>query len=198
MTETIEFDAATHTYKVDGVVMPSVSKILRANGFVDDRWYTDEGRKRGQLVAMVTELDDRGELCDGQDLQALANERDVDLIGYLESWRAFCNAWLFETVYIEKPIYHPQWQYCGTPDRDILREKPAILEIKTGARQDWHALQTVAYAYCCPTFAQRFAVYLTPTDWKLVEHTNPSDESTWLGAVTIFQWKERHGYENAA
>lgn len=194
MTEAIEFDAPTHTYKVDGVVMPSVSRILHANGFVDDRWYTEEGRERGKLVALVTELSDKDTINEVSML-AIACVTGIDLPGYLGCWRKFRKDWPFGILEIEKPIYHPQWRYCGTPDRDILvGDLTAILEIKTGAQADWHALQTAAYAYCCPAFHRRFAVYLTPTDWKLVEHTNPSDESTWLGALTIFQWKEKHGY----
>ncbi|GAG44357.1 unnamed protein product, partial [marine sediment metagenome] len=164
--------------------------------FVDTRWYTDEGRIRGSLVALVTELSDKGTLIE-RAMMFFAKESGLDLPGYLSCWRKFRKAWPFETVHIEQPIYHPQWRYCGTPDRDIdlFEGKPAVLEIKTGAREDWHALQTAAYAYCCPTFAQRFAVYLSADrDAVLVEHTDSADEPTWLGAIQMFQWKEKHGY----
>jgi hypothetical protein len=182
-----------HVYRVDGRVVPSVHEILHSNGFVDDRWYTDEGKKRGQLVAVATELSDKGTLDEDQ-LQALGDTYNVDLPAYVSRWRRFRIAWDFKTRDIEQPVYHPTFGYCGTPDRVIEREgKIAVLDIKTGGRADWYALQTAAYAYCCPTFARRFIVYLTPDDWKLVEHTDRTDESTWLGALQIFNWKRSHG-----
>jgi hypothetical protein len=62
----LTYDDATHTYKLDGVVVPSVTQVLTAAGVIDNRWFTEEATHRGQLVHVATMLMDQGELNDAR------------------------------------------------------------------------------------------------------------------------------------
>lgn len=124
------FDEATHTYSEDGIIIPSVTQILKAEGFIDtsfiDPWYAE----RGQAVHRATELYD----------ESILDESTVDprIQGYLEAWKKYRQDTGFIPSLIEKKMVHPVLKYAGTIDRNSL-------DIKSGSPAPWHILQASAY-----------------------------------------------------
>lgn len=103
------FDEDLHAYLLDGNPLPSVTEILKAEGFIDTRFYDDWSRERGSYVHLATQLDD---------LNILDEEKlDPVILPYLEAWRKFKKESGFIIQEIEKPMCNTTHKYAGTPDR---------------------------------------------------------------------------------
>ncbi len=188
-TELLTFDEESHTYRINGVVVPSVTQVLDGAGFIDKQWFTDEARQRGTYVAQATQFDDEGTL----DFEAL----DDGLRGYVEAWRKFKReAGFTKILFIEQRVCDPELAYAGTLDR-LLRwghpSYPWVLDIKTGAKAAWHCLQTAAYAGCLPGVAsgyRRGSVILKEDGtYKFIKHSDWNDWRVFQAALSIYHWK---------
>lgn len=185
-----EFDAATHTYRIDGNVVPSVTQVLREAGFIDARWYTEEGRARGEAIHIVTELYDKGTLREDADLGELA--------GYLAAWKKFLADTGAEVVENECTVWHTTLKYAGTMDRLVIWNKvDAIGDIKGGGVGKWEPIQTAAYAGARDPRRpppKRFAIHLRDNGkYTLKEHTNfARDFDVFRGALIVANWKREH------
>mgnify|MGYP001617977587 FL=1 len=95
---------------------------------------------------------------------------------------------------IETPRYNKELRYAGTTDRAIFwRGQNAILEIKTGAPEPWHALQVSGYQGLI-TCGLRLVLYLKADGtWSLVTHTDINDWPIFRSAVGIWHWRAAHG-----
>lgn len=110
----VEFIADGHIYTdapVDGVgrVYPSVTTILKAEGFINTAYYDDWSRDRGSMIHLATAYDDAGEL----------DEENLDpvILPYLKAWRRFRKESGFVPEQIEPPMMSTAYRYAGTPDR---------------------------------------------------------------------------------
>jgi hypothetical protein len=110
----VEFIADGHIYtdaRVDGIgrLYPSVTTILKAEGFIDTRFYDDWSRDRGSMIHLATAYDDRNEL----------DEENLDPVirPYLEAWQKFRRESGFIPEKIEVPGMSTVYRYAGTPDR---------------------------------------------------------------------------------
>lgn len=172
MNPVVGFDAERHEYQVDGVIRPSVTQILKGAGFIQDDWYSDAARNRGSAVHAACHYLDENDLA----MDTLAPE----YAGYVEAWELFKNQADVEIELRESRVYHPLYGYAGTLDRTLrLRKHPRrwVVDIKTGQEEDWHALQTAAYA---GTFENggalcRMAVYLRKDGTFTTREFMPSD-----------------------
>lgn len=194
------FDEQTHTYTLNGQGLPSVTGILKDEGFVDTRFYDDYGRTRGEYVHKAAHLYDTGQL----DEAAL----DPVLKPYLDAWKKFLNDSLFHVLDSEVPRHHPRLMYAGTPDKvgffDVVPSKDimSVIDIKTGAAEPWTALQLAGYAemvkhdfkiFSC----NRYALELKPDgNYKLITYADRQDTAVWLAALTIYHWKHNNGRRN--
>lgn len=104
------FDEASHTYTLSGfgVALPSVTGILKAEGFIDGRFYDEYSRDRGSLVHLATHYDDMGEL----------DEVSLDpvIVPYVEAWRKFKRESGFVVEESEIPMVSLTHGYAGKPD----------------------------------------------------------------------------------
>ena len=110
----VEFISDGHIYTdapVDGVgrVYPSVTTILKAEGFINTAYYDDWSRDRGSMIHLATAYDDRNEL----------DEESLDPVirPYLEARRRFRKESGFIPEQIEPPMMSTAYKYAGTPDR---------------------------------------------------------------------------------
>ncbi len=195
----LQYDDPTHTYKVDGVVFPSVTQVLTEAGFIDPTWYTPEGAERGKAVALITELWDKGTLAKG-----LVVQRHPEYVGYLAAWQKFLSERVAEIVATEERVYDATWRYAGTLDRRVrlsgcVLNSRTVLDIKTGAKAWWHRYQTAAYMACCcsmgHTVTNRMAVYLKPNGTYVCDpHDNyPHGIDVFLAALCVANEKRAHG-----
>lgn len=116
--------------------------MLKAVGYIDDRFYSEASAENGRRRHKATQLvDTHGAFHVSVD--------DEDLM-YVEAWRSFVREWNFKPRLIETPLYHPTFLFGVTPDREglILEGEPAVVEIKTGLMPWWTkyqaALQVIA------------------------------------------------------
>ena len=134
------YDPIKHEY--DGGRSPSVTTILKAAGYIDDRWMTEEGRERGSAVHELCERYAMGERFDkkGRELASL------EYVNAFANWMRDTSAYAITTECI---IHHT---LCGRPYAgrfDLLAEiqcKRRLVDLKTGAKAKWHKIQIAAYA----------------------------------------------------
>lgn len=121
----LEFFANTHTYKLDGVDIPSVSEILR---FLyrevyeePDKFLMDQAADRGTRVHAATEeLDTKG-----------CTTADPDISGYVSAYVQFLKDHEVAWHAIEHMVSYEDW-YAGTFDRfGRVDGKQMIIDIKT-------------------------------------------------------------------
>jgi hypothetical protein len=139
----LEFDAATHTYRAGGVIVPSVTQILEAVGVVDYSYLPPATRNmalaRGSAVHLACQFDDEGDLDEG----AL----DPALLPYVLAWRAYRAEVGFVPQEIERRVHSSRYGYAGTLDRTGTngRGDLCLIDLKTSRAEGWVKLQTAAY-----------------------------------------------------
>lgn len=187
MTPKIEFIPEPHGIRINGIPVPTITQILKSEGFVDDTWYDEASRERGHHVHLACHLDNIGQL----------DEDSVDPIvaGYLESWRKFKRTCRYEVALSEHPMGSDRFWYGGILDSaGILNNTPSIVEIKTGNIEPWVALQTAAQELLIGKPHKRFGIRLYDTGalGKLVPFTNSTDRDVFLAVLSIHNWKKNN------
>ena len=191
----LTFTAENHIYRVGGVIVPSVTQIIKDAGLVNFDFISDEllaaKADLGNKVHSTIELNDHGTL----DVETL----HILLKKYLDSWIKFKHDFNYTTIDIELQLYHPLFRYAGRIDQVGETEKGlTLLDIKSGKVQKTHPIQTAGYAelfnYKKPKREQikrRLAVYLTTENYKVIEHKESSDRNIFLAALTIANYHKR-------
>lgn len=192
MTE-LRFEEASHTYTLGGIVLPSVTKVLKvlpsAYAMVDPD-VLERAAGIGRAVHKIIEDDVRGQL----DEEAV----DFDLLPYLDQWRTFLTTSGFQPVHTELRVHSPRYGYAGTLDlMGTLRGRWALIDAKrTAAVPRSAGPQTAGYEIaareCMPelegTRIDRFALHLTPDRWQLVPFKDAADQRVFLAALSIHKW----------
>jgi hypothetical protein len=193
----IEFDEASHIYRVDGKVYPSVTQILSSAGLPDLsmvpadilEWKSDLGTK----VHRAMEFEDDGDL----DEENLAPE----IRPYLDAYRKFKQESGFEPLAAEELIWHPVYKYPGRPDRiGPLNGKTVLIDYKTGMI-DLKCVgpQTAAYTESWnhthdkkDHISKRFALKLNKDGtYKLVECKNDNDFGIFICCLSLYNWRSQ-------
>jgi len=187
----LRFDPERHVYSVGNEVLPSITQILRHEGFIDTARYSEQGRERGTIVHLITHQYDTGEL--------LESEIDPAYLPYLAAYKHWKEDSGFIVRDTEVPRYHKTLRYAGTPDKvGVLSNSIAIVEVKSGAVEPWITLQTAAQAELVKqdygiTFVRRYGLQLKPNgSYRMEEHTDRQDQGVWLSALACYQWKKIH------
>lgn len=195
----IQFDAATHSYTVDGVFVPSVTQVLNEEGLVYFPIPEDQlafCAWRGSAVHLACLYDDEGTL----DESTVQPEHR----GYLEAWRKG-KAQLRPTfLAAEQRLYHPALRYAGTLDRLVQiagRRRPQLWDLKTGVPHRATCVQTAAYAHLHAAATEdggaflydRFAVRLTKEgNYTMQQHPLIDlgrDFELFCSALRLNRWK---------
>lgn len=127
------FDEATHTYTLDGVVIPSVTEICApiTYGKYPPVGVVQQAAARGTRVH---------ELCALYDMDALPDEIEAECVGYVKAWAAFCRDYKPVWTHIELPLYgeiDPGQPFAGTLDRiGEIDGRTRIVDIKTTSSLD--------------------------------------------------------------
>lgn len=194
MAGRLEFDAATHTYRLDGEPIPSVTTVLKSVGLVAyshiPQEVLQEAAQRGTAVHKALELLDRGEL--------VRETIDPSLEGYIVAYERFLSDSAFVPGHIEHRVFHGLYRYAGTLDRTgMLGGSLVVLDFKTGLALPGHAIQLAAYANCLkgPRRFRRIALQLCG-DGTYRVHEYPLSEMArdidlFLAALSVHQFKER-------
>lgn len=199
----LEFDPVSHTYRVNGVVVPHVTGIL--SPLVDLSKIPpdalERARQEGVAVHKMVELDCAGTL----DVDALPEwMRPV-----YRAWQEFKAMSGFVPVLSEFQGYSPTFGYAGTLDLVCelpnLRDWPgaALLDVKRSLLAGpVIGLQTAAYEAlirsdkAMPRIRRRGALRLNKDGkLRLEPFDDPSDFTVFSSLLTIHKWKEKHGLQ---
>ena len=145
----LEFEPNSHTYTLDGIVIPSVSEVLR---FASKELYSSTSAQameiaadRGTRVHAATEALDRTGRAD----------IDPDIEPYVRAYAKFLKDNKVNWLYTEAPIYGMTRDYAGTIDRfGFLNGETVLLDIKTtktitARHKKLYAAQLTAYSHGC-------------------------------------------------
>lgn len=191
MSYNLEFDSQTHTYRVDGRVVPSVTQILKNTGFIDDRFFTVEAAQRGTRIHEASVMVENNTL----DWFSI-NDEDHP---YVRAYEKFLKESEFKAIMIEYRLYCKVYNFTGTPDRvGYLGDKPVIIDLKTGAKQNWWILQLAGYKHLVkmnhPMFAAAECLSLELRDngnYNLCPHVMREETQIFLAAAAIENYKHK-------
>lgn len=188
----IEFDEATHTYRLAGRVVPSVTQILGPlYSFAGiDPLVLEAKRSLGIRVHKA---------CEALDLGVL-DERSLepDVLGYLEAYKTFLDLKSPTLIACEQAVANPAEGYAGTLDRIYaVGGRVFVTDLKaTAAISPITALQTEGYRRCVDAAGEygRAVLQLKP-DGKPVwrEFNDPSDSAVWRSVLNVHHWRSKHG-----
>jgi hypothetical protein len=192
----LHFDSETHIYTLGGAVIPSVTQILKAEGFIGSAWYSSGAAARGTAVHAAIHYLTEGDLDESSVPPAIA--------GYLEAWKAFTAAGVFKAIMAETPLASTGYRFAGTVD--VIGTGfggDALIDIKTGPWQSWHDLQLAAYAtlaaehgHCAPGAETRILQLSADGKFKLHAPKTPRRDAfkVFVAARQTYQWKKENGY----
>jgi hypothetical protein len=187
----VDFDEATHTYRVDGRLLPHVTEILQPlyNWEHVDPDVLDRKCALGRAVHRATELDDLGRLKE--------SSLSAEVGGYLESWRKFRRDTGYTPILIEHKVVHKVMGFAGTLDRETVEY---VDDLKAGVESPAHGVQVAAYAMARASetrepYKKRRAIYLDPDGRypKVRPFTDIGDYPTFVGLLAIYNWRRKHG-----
>lgn len=201
----LQFDAESHSYRLDGLPVPSVTSILKDLSEREYRFVKAETMAEsawlGQAVHKVIELETANTL--DEDLL------DARLYEYLDAWRHFRAHSGFIPVLSEEKVYSRRYQYAGQLDLlGTLNGDCSLIDAKRCAGVPRTAgPQTAGYEValreCRPDIVaqlasgpnggriRRYALHLTPNvrpGYRLVPFTDPNDARVFLSALTLNTW----------
>lgn len=186
----IEYNDATHTYTVHGLVVPSVTRILREMGMYKGiDFMSEEAKNRGTAVHEACELADSG-----------FEVTNTELNCYINAYMAFKNTAKFKTMLSEYKVYHEIYGYAGRADkvgRFDGNPEAAIIDIKTGLPQPTDALQVFAYATAYTHMTRQgvnpWVLYLRPDGTFKLRKVRESSADVWRSLVLLYNYKRQHG-----
>lgn len=185
-TPSLSFDAKTHSYFVDGLEVPGVTKIIRTLGFADNYDGVDDYyRDRGTAVALAIKYH----------LDGILDETSVDLalVPYLTGALRFLHDHPPLQWEAEVPLYSERLNFAGTPD---LVTKDFIYDWKcTKSTKPEYELQGAAYQVLVGEktgLILPFRVVQLPGDntYKIVSY-EPTSISLWEGVMEVWRWYQK-------
>ena len=180
----LTFEPETHTYTVNGVIVPSVTQVIKDAGIIDTQWFTEWAAERGSRVHKAIEFDLLGEL----------DEESVDehVRPYLGAFRKFRAENDLKIRRVECHVYSPHG-FTGTLDLFAdLNGTPTILDWKTGKADRYVGLQLSGYSVGLHATHSEVACQLAAVElkhdgrYKFVKF--PFEPKVFLAALEIKKW----------
>jgi hypothetical protein len=202
MIADLTFDPDRHLYRFKGMPVPSVTQVLVGLRLIDDRYFTQAARDRGNAVHAAVQFWLEGDL----DWSTV----DPEIRPYVDAAILFLDDSHARNVTSERRVYHPSARYAGTLDADgEFFGDPGIVDWKSGAAGDTVGLQTSGYEMAVEqevglargAYRRRFAVQLRKNGtYKAHDLSDVKarpealrDRQRFLSAVDLFRtfaWKE--------
>jgi len=131
------FDPTTHTYKINGIAVPSVTQVIEKTlgiSFKADDWYL----QRGQAIHACAKFIAEG--------KAFHNP-DTRIDGYVRALRKFFNQVEPEVFVCEESYYSERYKFAGTMDLIArINKKLCILDYKNSFEKERLKLQLGGYS----------------------------------------------------
>lgn len=195
---TFSFDPATHTYRVDGVILPSVTEVLRpAEEFA--------GLFDNVPVGALELARDRGSYV--HEAMALLVRGDLDWASVDERWEPYIRSgerFLIDSGIVvigsEIPVYSQRLCVAGTIDLfGLWSRRDALIDFKASAVVPVTVgPQTAGYELLYRDLhgggkrMRRYCVHLSPTEYRVIPLEDSRDESIFLSSLNLFHWSTRY------
>lgn len=182
-----QFDEATHTYTLDGEVLPSVTHIIRFLDVDVDKsrpWMRDAAAERGSIVHEATALIDYDE-------PNVLDEVPYECQGYVQAYLSFLNDYQPEWELIENPMWGNYYgsKFAGTIDRyGIIDARPTVVDIKTGtsSHKSRHIAQLTGYDVLLGSKEGcNFAVLYLRKDGSYKLQYYDADYTLWMSCIVL-------------
>lgn len=187
----IVFDGESHTYRVHGHVVPSVTQILAM--------LQDFGGVSAEVLDRAAEFGTHVHQAVDLYNKRILDEASLDpaLAPYLADWHSFLRDAAAEVLASEVRVYHPGLKYAGTLDALVrIRNKVAVVDVKTGQVPRTVGPQLAAYelAYSARednehAIRRRLCVQLTGDGYRIHEQKNPADWSVFVSALNCWRFR---------
>lgn len=192
----IEYRPEDHTYWLDGVEVPSVTRLIRQAGFGEDydanpmiREHADRAAARSRAVHSAVEHWEQSGI-----LPELSAAQKPFLDSYVR-WRESPEGEHMTVLGSEVRLYSPHLGgYAGTADIVAkLDGSPAIVDLKARVkgpgRYDWWQLAAYAFARWgdCPP-ARRVVLHLKNDGRMAKMHESADWPDDWSSFETILRW----------
>jgi hypothetical protein len=195
----LTFDEETHTYRLDGQVVPSVTQVIRPLFASAQPFWKEEHRERGQKVHEATFLYDHDNLAP----EAITD----DIVGYVDAYRRFREESKWRVIFAESRVYSQRYRFAGTADRLFLAPgippEYVLVDIKTSRTvSKATALQLAAYDIAATEtanegvrIAAHYALHLSPDGkYRLVRFDDMAEaRQAFLAALTLHNWRAKNG-----
>jgi hypothetical protein len=127
----VAFEKEGHVYTAAGKVLPSITQILQAEGFVDTSHYDEWSRDKGSMVHLAIHYYVNNELEE--------DYLDPEIVPYLNAFKKFLADSGFKVERSEVPACNLTYGYAGTPDLVGCFPKPTaarrfVLEVNKDAK----------------------------------------------------------------
>jgi hypothetical protein len=196
---TLEFDEPSHTYRLNGRIVPSVTRLLDSANLISFEGIPQSVLDRKKLIGSAVH-----KACELDDLGVLDETTVADLIEpYLVAYRRFKRETDFVPLLIEHRVAEPILGYAGTLDRTgLVRGEPSQLDLKTTvALSPAVGVQTAAYeralyadeSYEGPRNLSRHALQLrNDGTYRFETYKDPRDFAVFAALATVYNWKVKH------
>ena len=187
------FDALNHEYRLGGRTLVPVSTVLSWGGLKGGF-----GAGRGGGSNLPAEVGTATHRAIALDISGRLREASVDrrVRPHLDAFRLMREETGLVALNTELMVWSEPMGVAGTLDvLGILKALGAgrwLLDWKTGASADWHAVQTAAYAWLYgDRTLRRAAVYLRDDgSYKLDPYEDHMDFTAWEGAMSVAAWRK--------
>lgn len=195
MPHIIQFDAESHTYHVNGALVPNVTTILKplTDFGMIPKDKLEIARQKGVAVHAMVEYHVNGELDEGGLPEWM---RPV-----FERWLKFLDESGFKPICSEKKVYHPTYNYVGTLDLfGTMGGDSVFIDVKRSFFAGGViGYQLAAYqeAYCeqekVGKNSKRYALKLTEAGpYRLEPYPNKQDFTHFLTCLNFRRLQEKH------
>lgn len=194
----LTFNPVNHEYRLDGVVIPSVTQILKAEGLTDFSMVPEAILEANSRFGKALHA------CVDYRIKGTLKESSVDpaLKPHLSGWDNFVEDFGFKVKRSEVQGVHPLYRYAFTTD--LLGEitngnflGDAVGDIKTGMIKPADKIQIAAYKMAVgKQYKNTFLLYLNPDyrprGYKVIFATNNKmEQGLFLSALSIHNWKKQ-------
>lgn len=179
-----EFDPATHSYRLDGVLIPGISFVLENTGFIDKTWYKPEHAERGHAVHAAAQFLIEGNL----DWSTV----HPDILPRVKGFEKFLGDYKPKLLLAEKPLYSTVHRFAGTPDL-VLQMGGGIfvVDVKSGKSGLAACLQTAAQKILVEEHGIKPVIIRDALElpkeggYKIVQHKDRGDSTMFLNALAM-------------
>ena len=193
-----EYNEERHEYRIDGIKIPSVTQILKANGLSDFSMVNPDILERAKQFGLAVH---KG--CELHDLKTLDRDSLCDpLVPYIAQWQRFITNFKVQILDIEKRFWSTKYRFGGCLDRvAIINGKLTLVDIKTTTSiNPTTAIQVAGYSLLYnegrkfrDKIKSRWCVHLKEKTYELQEYKDVRDEQIFMACLTVANYKTGRG-----